>query len=481
MNRSGTRITVAALAAVASMAAAPAATAAPATAPATAVAGVRDAALDGVWQADGYSTIITVQGDRLRYFDTTAISCQAGVMSAERRAAQGTFVADDGSRQMTIELQGRQRARLRYVGAVGEIGLRRLPALPARCSVKAPAADPVRVFDVFWTTFTENYPFFATKGVDWQAVRERYRPRVGPKTTDAELFGVLRDILKELGDAHTALRAGKDEFARPLRPGTRPLDGLPAFMALNKRVLDLVEKHDVKKPLTTWGRGVIGYADLPGGFGYLRLAAFDGYADGGFAANAAELDRALDEIFTPARASSLKGLVLDVRLNFGGYDALGIQLASRLTGRPYTAYAKQARNDPSDPSRFTRALPIRVRPAAGSRYTGPIALLTSPLTISAGETFSQAMTARTPAPRRIGDATQGAFSDFLWRTLPNGWTFALPNERFLTRQGTSFDVTGIPPQDRIAETLSDEELAAGRDAAFDRALGHLRTAARSGR
>ncbi|WP_405142171.1 S41 family peptidase [Sphaerisporangium sp. NBC_01403] len=471
MKKSGTRITVAALAAVTVMTAAPAATAA---------ASARDAALDGVWQTDGYGTIITVDGDRLRYFDMTAISCLAGVMSAKRQGGPGSFVADDGSRQMAIRLQGRQRARLRYVGAVGEIGLRRLPALPARCSVKAPAADPVTVFDVFWTTFAENYPFFATKGVDWQAVRDRYRPRIGPNTTDAELFGVLRDILKDLGDAHTALRAGKDEFARPLRPGTRPLDGLPAFMALNKRVLDLVEKHDVQKPLTTWGRGVIGYADLPGGFGYLRLAAFDGYADGCFAANAKELDRALDEIFTPARTSRLKGLVLDVRLNFGGYDALGIQLASRLTGRPYVAYAKQARNDPSDPTRFTRARPTWVRPA-GSRYTGPIALLTSPLTISAGETFSQAMTARTPAPRRIGDATQGAFSDFLWRTLPNGWTFALPNERFLTRQGTTFDVTGIPPQDRIAETLSDGELAAGRDAAFERALAYLRTAGRSGR
>ncbi|MEU9884542.1 S41 family peptidase [Sphaerisporangium sp. NPDC051011] len=472
MKESGTRITVAALAAVTVMVAAPTATAAD---------GARDATLDGVWQTDGYGTIITVEGDKLRYFDTTAISCLAGVMSAERRGAPGSFVADDGSRQMTIRLQGRQRARLRYVGAVGEIGLRRLPALPARCSVKAPAVDPVTVFDVFWTTFAENYPFFATKGVDWQAVRDRYRPRIGPNTTDAELFGVLRDILKDLGDAHTALRAGKDEFARPLRPGTRPLDGLPAFMALNKRVLDLVEKHDVKKPLTTWGRGVIGYADLPGGFGYLRLAAFDGYADGGFAANATELDRALDEIFTPARTARLKGLVLDVRLNFGGYDALGVQLASRLTGRPYAAYAKQARNDPSDPTRFTRARPTWVRPATGSRHTGPIALLTSPLTISAGETFSQAMTARTPAPRRIGDATQGAFSDFLWRTLPNGWTFALPNERFLTRQGTGFDVTGIPPQDRVAETLSDEELAAGRDAAFDRALAYLRTVGRSGR
>ncbi|MEV4399948.1 S41 family peptidase [Nonomuraea sp. NPDC049607] len=434
--------------------------------------------LDGLWRADGYGTIFSIVQGRLTTFDTTSISCLPGLLSARRTAGtrgEASFAAQEGGRRIAVRTSGPGRARLRYLGSVGAIELRRLPALPAACATLTPG-DPLKVFDVFWTTFAENYPFFALKGVDWRAVRDRHRSRIGPDTGEAELFGVLRDILKELGDAHTALLAGDRQFARPLRPGTRQLDGLPAFVAFDKRVREFVERTATRKPLRQWGQGVIGYADLPGGFGYLRLGAFDGYADGGFEANAAELDRALDEIFSESRTSGpgrLRGLILDVRVNLGGYDGLGLRLASRLTGRPYLAYVKQARNTPEEPPGFTRPQPVRVRPASGPVYTGPITMLTSGLTISAGETFTQAMIGRMPRPERIGESTQGAFSDFLWRKLPNGWSFALPNERFLTRDGVSFDATGIPPHLPVPGVLSDEELDGDRDAAFARALAFL--------
>ncbi|MER7210414.1 MULTISPECIES: S41 family peptidase [Streptosporangium] len=447
-------------------------------APAAGAASAGRGPLDGLWRADGYGTIFSIGRGRLTTFDTTAISCLPGVLSAEQTAGTGgsaSFTAREGGRGITVRTRGPGRARLRYSGSVGAIELRRLPRLPGACSTPTPG-NPVKVFDVFWTTFAENYPFFAVKGVDWRAVRDRYRSRISPSTGDEELFAVLRDILRELGDAHTALLAGDRRFARPLRPGTRRLDGIPAFVAFDRRVQEFVEKNDTRGPLKRWGRGVIGYADLPDGLGYLRLSAFDGYADGGFEPNAAELDRALDEIFTASRTSGpdrLRGLIIDVRVNLGGYDALGLRLASRLTGRPYPAYAKQARNTPDDPLRFTRPRKVPVRPATAPVYTGPIAVLTGGLTISAGETFTQAMTGRTPRPERIGESTQGAFSDFLWRRLPNGWSFALPNERFLTRDGTSFDVTGIPPHLSVPGVLSDEELNGDHDTAFAKALSYL--------
>jgi hypothetical protein len=69
--------------------------------------------------------------------------------------------------------------------------------------------------------------------------------------------------------------------------------------------------------------------------------------------------------------------------------------------------------------------------------------LTGPLTISAGETFTQALMGRTPRVLRIGENTQGVFSDVLGRDLSNGWSFGLPNEVFRTAQGTTFDGSGI--------------------------------------
>ena len=64
---------------------------------------------------------------------------------------------------------------------------------------------------------------------------------------------------------------------------------------------------------------------------------------------------------------------------------------------------------------------------------------------SSGETTTQALMGRRPHVVRIGENTQGVFSDVLGRRLPNGWTFGLPNEVFRTADGKTFDGPGIPP------------------------------------
>jgi C-terminal processing protease CtpA/Prc len=95
--------------------------------------------------------------------------------------------------------------------------------------------------------------------------------------------------------------------------------------------------------------------------------------------------------------------------------------------------------------------------------------LIGPLTISAGETTTQALMGRTPRVIRIGEPTQGVFSDVLVRRLPNGWLFGLPNEVFRTADGKTFDGPGIPP-DIPAPVFADQDLAAGRDPALRRAI-----------
>jgi len=73
---------------------------------------------------------------------------------------------------------------------------------------------------------------------------------------------------------------------------------------------------------------------------------------------------------------------------------------------------------------------------------------------------------------RIGENTQGVFSDVLGRSLPNGWQFGLPNEVFRTEQGTTFDGPGIPP-DIIVPVFADDDIAAGKDPAMAKALETL--------
>ncbi|MFD7668540.1 S41 family peptidase [Streptomyces sp. NPDC059788] len=429
------------------------------------------ASLDGVWRTDGYGAFVTIDGHQLRTYETTAVSCLPGSARGVRTGPPGAggrvdFAVRDGAR-ITIVPRGGDTARLSVQDNVGHRALHRIAELPARCH-QSPAKDPRTVFDVFWHTYAENYPFFAAKKTDWAAVRARYRPRVTARTTDDELFAILREMIEPLHDGHTNLSAGPGRGYAGARPGTTA--PTPALL----KQVDAATAANLGRDATLrrWAGGALSYADLPGRLGYLRITAFHGYTDrDDHDSDVAELDRALDAVFTKARTSgpkALRSLVVDLRLNGGGSDRLGLRVASRLTGRPYPAYRKHARNDPDDPRKFTPAQPVQVRPHDGPRYTGPLTLLTGPLTISAGETFTQALLSRAPAPARIGENTQGVFSDTLDRTLPNGWKFALPNEEFRTADGRTFDGTGIPPTIRTP-VFAPEDLASRRDPALARA------------
>jgi len=86
--------------------------------------------------------------------------------------------------------------------------------------------------------------------------------------------------------------------------------------------------------------------------------------------------------------------------------------------------------------------------------------------VSAGETFTEAMLARTPAPTLVGQTTQGVFADDMTRQLPNGWTFTLGNEQYYAANGHDYEGAGIPPTIQ-APVFSKAELAQHADAALD--------------
>ncbi|TCO49719.1 tricorn protease-like protein [Actinocrispum wychmicini] len=433
---------------------------------------------DGVWRMDGYGTVLSIVGDTMSVYQTTKISClhyqdltrQRTEPNGDLRFVHSGTTSPEGKVKIqTFSPRGRDRARLQPDGLVGDRGLVRVPALPPGCGQPVPS-DRLSTFDVFWQTFPEQYPFFAAKGYDWQRARDIYRPQVKPDMSDDDFFQLLTQMIEPLHDAHTRIMAPGRNFV-----GFRPNTILPT-PPYNQQIQDFIERRDIGGKLTRYANGIIGYADLPDKIGYLRIAAFAGFTDTEDPAEMATvLDNALDDILTPARTSGpgkLRGLVLDLRFNGGGLDSLGQRLASRLTDKPFFAYSKRARDCVDDPSRFTKPQDFTITPSAKSKYTGPIALLTSGSQGSAGETFTQAMTQRTPAPLRIGENTQGVFSDMLVRELPNGWIFALPNEEYLTATGRTYDGAGIPPH--IRTPVFGAELAQGKDSAFDRALAEFR-------
>ena len=151
-------------------------------------------------------------------------------------------------------------------------------------------------------------------------------------------------------DAHTSIGAAANRIH--LRSGARQT---PSFVPSAQRAAAyaLVNSYFHHDPLRAVCEGQLEFGMLASDIGYLRIKSFGRYSKvGTFASDTAELGAALDSIF--ARAASWKGFVIDVRLNGGGADPLGLIIAGRLTATA-TAYSKQARNDPTDPTEVDAA------------------------------------------------------------------------------------------------------------------------------
>jgi hypothetical protein len=423
---------------------------------------------EGLWLSEGYGLFFQIEGDRLESWEVTKVSClPASKASAVPvpPGALGAFREEGDPTTIVLLADGDSgRMRLHRSWAASDIVLRRVDAKPDACGIP-PRTGPLADFDVFAETWAEHYPFFSLKGADWPGIVARNRGRVGDGTTPEELFSILEGTIAPLEDAHTFLIASsldrRFSGARKSPSSVTRED--------RDRAYGLVERY-LAAPLKRFCEGQVECGKLRSDVAYLRLRNFSRYhSDGSFESGLEALEEALDAIF--ADAGSWKGLVLDVRLNGGGADPYGLAIASRLADREYVAYAKQAWRGPGESTRWTEEQASVVRPSTRPGFAGPVVELIGIDSVSAAETFTQALLLRRPAVIRIGENTQGVFSDVLVRSLPNGWRFGLPNERFVT-EGRSYDGPGIAP-DVPVSSFTPEGLASGRDAGIEAALALL--------
>jgi len=128
-----------------------------------------------------------------------------------------------------------------------------------------------------------------------------------------------------------------------------------------------------------------------------------------------------------------------------------------------------------DASAGSPAAPVHLDPSDSPRVTGPVVLLTGPLTSSGGETLAL-VTMRMPGVTRVGQPTSGTCAAMLKHPLPNGWTLALPGARLLTWDFAPLD-GGIAPH-IVVDAV--ESPSAESDAGIEAALEYLDRLRRSG-
>ncbi|MBN2414522.1 hypothetical protein JXO52_01700 [bacterium] len=172
--------------------------------------------------------------------------------------------------------------------------------------------------------------------------------------------------------------------------------------------------------------------------------------------------------------SSLKGMIIDLRWNLGGSHAIMHPIVSCLIDT--------AVSTPADHYfRFapvwinwdkTRALTWdqqtgRVQPRPGSRYSGPLVLLTGPYTHSSGEDIVIELKQRGRC-LTVGEATAGGAGGRLAFPLPGGGEFAVSTFRATFPDGSEYMGSGITPD--ISVRPDREDIIAGRDPVLDRAV-----------
>jgi len=424
--------------------------------------------LTGFWEQRGYGNLFEFENNRTTQYSLTDMNC------LEVASFDGVAGISPEELDLTrFDLQGDELSLL-IPGDAFAVRLNRLESLPARCD-ELVSRDAQTVFDFLWNTFDQYYAFFELRGVDWAAEYARQSPRIGDVTDDEGLFNLLSDLISPLNDRRVVLEANDDQFFSSedergalleLRQGFEAQSDIADFGVYIDGVIDALdqillgrmdaESVNSQGPMF-WGtsaEGTIGYVFID------RMGGFEDNATRFEDLQAAQ--SAMDMVM--ADLANTERMIVDVRLNFGGVDSIGLDFASRFVSDQQRAFTRTARG------RDFESAPVEalLDPPATGAYLKPLTLIVGTDTGGAAELFAIALH-RQPQVTVIGENTTGSMSELLDKPLPNGWLTTLSNEVYLDSEGVSFEGVGLSPDIPVSVFRVDDILN-GEDPALDRAL-----------
>jgi C-terminal processing protease CtpA/Prc len=208
---------------------------------------------------------------------------------------------------------------------------------------------------------------------------------------------------------------------------------------------------------------------LPGNVAYVALNSFgDNSAAKGWDQHWPEIQKA-------------KALILDLRENGGGDDSVGFHILGALL----------TKDSPGELSRSTKWIatyrawgaaetPLRfpvtmIHPDPARHFAGPVAMLISSRTFSAGEDMVVAF-AQAHRGTLVGEPTGGSSGQPLTFKLPGGGIARICTKHDSFADGREFVGVGVPPDVPVHITRGD--IVAGRDPVLERALNALRAEVR---
>ena len=309
--------------------------------------------------------------------------------------------------------------------------------------VKSPSSDPVAVFDELYNFMDTHYSMFSVKGVDWKQVYIEYRPQVKTEMSEADLFKLLSSMLYTLKDGHVNLMTRKDTSAY-----TNFYKAYPT----NFNYANIVNRYLGNDFKTS---GPIIYK-VVNNLGYIYYKSF----------SRPVTDDDLNRIFTDVAPT--KGLIVDVRNNFGGQSINTEKLFSRfISEKLLVKYEVTKRGVGHDD--FFEPVPFYASPSL-SPYKKNVILLANRLCFSTCNDFVLYMSLL-PNVKIVGDQTGGGGGNPFNYVLANGWKIQYSATRTLSPDKSNIE-SGILPDYPIEISNADE--VAGKDPILEKAFELLR-------
>ena len=326
--------------------------------------------------------------------------------------------------------------------------------------------NPLYNFEVFAETIAAHYAYFERNQIDWDSLYSANRAKLNANSSEVEVFLAMEEIMNALRDNHGYIEPSDDvyEKAEVLREGEAEEDyneNLEEYgdFQIAQMVASTFLEDDMtdKSPLISWGKleDNTGYIQVKAMWLYGNLNLSDSlvkkngyistYVDAFTKMNEGDyiekerqgVAKVMEKVIEDLEDSDQ--IILDVRFNGGGQDAVGLEILGHFNEQRRKVASKTTKI----PSGFTEEYSIYLD-TSKNPYTKPVYLLTSQQSASATD-FTTLASLQLPNFVRIGSHTQGALSDALEKTLPNGWQLSLSNEIYYDINGKCYESVGIAP------------------------------------
>lgn len=432
--------------------------------------------LHGIWQSEGYGYVVETDSKNVTLYDVTDRVC---VRSTEK-AEQIKHYLQDTPPDVSPD---KQTALFRTTLEDYAISLQRISNLPAVCDKLTPNT-PQENFEAFVSYFETHYAFFDLYNVDWASAVAEKRPLVSDDTSDADLFAIMKDLMQPMKDGHLSLSATIDGEKKIYGPNRGIITDTLSQRAKAEGT-DRKRKSDAflkKYWLEGVGEKILnGGGELAAGFfiqygmpaediAYIGFLTVAGFGNGDLLnerRDLAALDKIMDKALAKFDKAGAKAVIIDLSTNLGGYDFISRKIAGRFADKKRFIYSKYAADR-------LNAEPHKqyVEPYSITGFTGPVYVLTSNATVSGGEILTMALRVL-PNATHAGQATRGALSDVLDKSLPNGWKLSLSNEVYTDADGKKWEGRGIKP-DLPITVFDPENLTQSHIEAVKTLITHIR-------